>query len=344
MTSARTALQALGAVTLVALSACKAEAQRDVTIIPHPAWNSYMPDGIPYPESGSLVFEMSIPLERATDIGQTQYGNRAIAIGLEGSVEGDRLAGTVTEGALDYALTLPNGTVEIEQIIVLQASDGSFILARNAGVGPDADDVRVVMDFEAPNASEHAWLNTGTFVARRNLDIAAQELTISVYDVADVPVSTANAIRIEQPEELPPQPWDYREKEPAEVQGDVLIVENVTLGPSQSVGASKRGNRNIIPITGGTVSGQINGKVLMGGADYQNFGGPAAIDARYLWETDDGEIIVVRNTGGGMGGLVPIFEARVDGPYAYLNDNLYLSSPPGMGEGGVSITFYESTR
>ena len=122
-----------------------------------------------------------------------------------------------------------------------------------------------------------------------------------------------------------------------------MIRENVTLGPGQSVGESKRGIRNIIPITGGELSGRITGKVLMGGADYQNLSPPATIDAHYLWQAEDGEIIVVRN-GGTFGSLVPTFEARVDGPYAYLNEGRYLSSNPGMGQGGVSLTFYESTN
>ena len=70
---------------------------------------------------------------------------------------------------------------------------------------------------------------------------------------------------------------------------------------------------------------------------------PATIDAHYLWETDDGEVIVVRN-GGAFGALVPTFEARADGPYAYLNEGAYLSSNPGRGEGGVALTFHESAR
>jgi hypothetical protein len=41
---------------------------------------------------------------------------------------------------------------------------------------------------------------------------------------------------------------------------------------------------------------------------------------------------------------VPTFEARVDGPYAYLNSGRYLSSNPGMGQGGVGLTFYESVN
>jgi hypothetical protein len=127
----------------------------------------------------------------------------------------------------------------------------------------------------------------------------------------------------------------------SEQQGEILITENVTLGASQRVGASKRGTRNIIPITGGTVSGRFSGKVLMGGADYQILTPPATIDAHYLWQTDDDEIIIVRN-GGTFGALVPTFETRVDGPYAYLNTGSYVSSNPGVGQGGVALSFYES--
>jgi hypothetical protein len=82
----------------------------------------------------------------------------------------------------------------------------------------------------------------------------------------------------------------------------MLMRENVTLAPAQSVGPSKRGNRNIIPITGGELSGRITGKVLMGGADFQNLSPPATIDAHYLWQADNGEIIIVRN-GGSFGSL-----------------------------------------
>lgn len=301
-----------------------------------------MPDGIPSPEAGKPAFEIEVPLERATEIGRTQYGMRRVAVGLEGTVAGPKLSAIVTQGGLDFELALANGTIEIEQLLVLQAPDGSFIFARNAGTGVDAKDVRVVMDFEAPNASDFAWLNTGQFVARRELNAADKMLRLRVYDVSGVGVSEGNAVRVSKPAGVPAQPWDYRSRAPSEQPGEELIRENVTLGPGQSVGPSKHGNRNIIPITGGTISGRITGKVLMGGADYQNLSPPATIDAHYLWQADDGEIIIVRN-GGAFGSLVPTFEARVDGPYAFLNNGKYLSSNPGMGQGGVSLTFYEST-
>jgi hypothetical protein len=249
-------------------------------------------------------------------------------------------------GALDFELRLANGVVEVEDILVFKTGDGKFIYSRSAGVGPDAKDVRVAMDFEAPNGSEVDWLNVGKYVARRTLDESSNTLTLRVYDVSNVAVKTdgTNVIRIAKPAGSAAQPWNFRQKDPAEKPGMELIVESVGLSPSQRVGPSKRGNRNIIPITGGNLSGRITGKVLPGGADYQNLSAPPAIDARYLWQAADGEIIIVRNTTSAAGGLVPTFETRTDGPYAYLNQGLYLSSNPGIANGGVRITMYDSTR
>jgi len=334
----------MGAAIVLIFAGPLANAQSvGMTLIPDPAWDCYLPDGIPNPEDGTPIFQMQIPLDRAAHIGQTPYGDRRVAVGRTGTVSGARLSAAVMEGALDYELTLSNGTIEIEQILVLQADDGSYIYVRNAGTGPDETDVRVVLDFEAPDASDHAWLNAGTYVARRQLDPAAGMLTLSVYDVSAVPIDADKSVELAKPDGVPAQSWDYRQKSDSEQQGEMLIRENVTLSAGQSVGASKRGNRNIIPITGGELSGRITGKVLMGGADYQNLSPPATIDARYLWQAADGEIIIVRNAGT-FGSLVPTFETRVDGPYAFLNDGRYLSSNPGMGQGGVSLSFFESTN
>lgn len=337
-------LSVLGSVLWMAQFVDQAHAQRtDQALLPHPNWDCSMPEGIPSPESGSLIFEIAVPLDRAAEVGQTPFGNRRIAVGLQGAVDGPNLSATVMEGALDFELTLANGTIEIEQILVLRAADGRYILVRNAGTGPDASNVRLVVDFEAPADSEHAWLNSGQYVARREADFAEKSLVVRVYDVTGFAVNAADAIPIVKPAGIPAQTWGYRVKAPEESEGEPLITENVTLGPSQTVGVSKRGNRNIIPITGGELSGRLTGSVLMGGADYQDLDPPATIDARYLWQADDGEIIIVRN-GGPFGSLAPTFEARVDGPYAYLNTGLYLSSNPAMGQGGVALTFFESKK
>ena len=313
-------------------------------LVPHESWTCGMAEGIPNPESGSLIFEAEMKFERILDVGKTPYGNRQVIVVQEGVLSGLKMSGAVMPGALDFELRLSNGTVEIEQILVMKTSDGNYVYVRTAGTGADSNDVRVVMDFEAPNAGSFAWLNSGKYVARRILNAAARTLTLRVYDVSSVTLAadSANIIRISKPAGVPNQPWDYRKAASSERQGNVLITETVTLSPSQRVGASKRGNRNIIPITGGELSGRITGKVLFGGADYQNLSGPPTIDARYLWQTSDGDIIIVRNAGSGA--LVPTFEVRTDSPYAWLNTGYFLSSPPGIRPGGVSITMYESSR
>jgi hypothetical protein len=350
MTHTRPLAFLVGTILVLGVVAIRAAGQGSTpgagaVIVPHESWPCGLPDGIPIPESGTLVFQAEMTLDRVADLGSTQYGRRQVAVVREGTLAGARVAGSVMTGALDFELTLDNGVIEIEQILVLRISDGRFVYVRGAGTGPDAGDVRLVMDFEAPNASDAAWLNSGTYVGRRLLSAASRTMTLRVYDVSGVkPLKdAASVVRITKPAGVPPQPWDYRKAGPSETRGSRLITETVALSPSQSVGASKRGLRNIIPITGGELTGRITGKVLPGGADYQNLTPPATIDARYLWQTADGEIIIVRN-GGAFGSLVPTFEVRVDSPYAWLNTGAFLSSNPEMRPGGVGLTFYDSAR
>lgn len=314
-------------------------------IVPHESWNCGMPGGIPAPETGRLIFEAQINLAAVHNLGRTPYGTRQVAVVQEGVFTGPKVSGTVAAGSLDLELTLANGVIEVEQQIVLKTNDGKYIYVRAAGTGADAKDVRIVPDFEAPNASDFAWLNTGRYAARRVLNPSNKTMSLRVYEVPGITTSAnaANVIRITKPADVPAQPWDYRHAEPGEKQGNQLITEKVTLSPSQSVGVSKRGNRNIIPITGGELTGRVAGKVLFGGADYQNLSAPATIDARYLWQTNEGDIILVRN-GGAFGSLVPTFEVRTDSSYAWLNTGRFLSSNPGPQAGGVGITMFDSTR
>jgi hypothetical protein len=314
-------------------------------LIPHKSWPCGMAGGIPAPERGVPVFEANMTVDQAYDIGKTPYGQRSVIVVQGGTVSGRKINGSIMSGGLDFQLSFSNGGMEIEEIFVLRTSDGKYIYLRSAGMAADKSDVRMAPDFEAPNASDYNWLNTGKYAGRRVIDLSTKTMKISVYDVSGVAATpdATNSVQVTKPADVQDQPWDYRKASAEEKRGDQLISENVTLGASQSVGATKQGNRNIIPITGGTLSGKITGKVLSGGADYQNLANPATIDARYLWQTSDGEVIIVRN-GGSFGLLAPTFEVRLDSKYAWLNKGVYLSSNPGMGSGGVGLTFYESKR
>jgi hypothetical protein len=68
----------------------------------------------------------------------------------------------------------------------------------------------------------------------------------------------------------------------------------------QEVGNTGKGIRKVVPITGGTFEGPIiKGKVVAGGYDWQlvRADGVVEIDARYLLQTDGGDLITITNTG-----------------------------------------------
>lgn len=72
----------------------------------------------------------------------------------------------------------------------------------------------------------------------------------------------------------------------------------IEVAPPQEIGKTMQGERRIIPITGGKVTGHDwQGKVLAGGADYQLITTPRVtqLDARYAIETDKGERIYIHN-------------------------------------------------
>ena len=74
----------------------------------------------------------------------------------------------------------------------------------------------------------------------------------------------------------------------------------VEAGPVRSLGQGRLGQRRIVPIVGGRVSGaQVNGRILPGGADWLTVSpaGVALMDARYSLETDDGAIIEIIDQG-----------------------------------------------
>jgi Protein of unknown function (DUF3237) len=137
---------------------------------------------------------------------------------------------------------------------------------------------------------------------------------------------------------------------------EFVYEEVVTLAPSQPVGDTPQGHRNIVPITGGTFAGPwLKGKILPGGWDWQlaSPGGCFTIHADYMIQTDDGTIINVRNVGtqckstdGKQTALLtsPVFEAP-KGKYDWLNGGVYVGTLEGTSVNGspaVRIRFYKA--
>lgn len=75
---------------------------------------------------------------------------------------------------------------------------------------------------------------------------------------------------------------------------------SVALDPIREMGPGRAGQRRIIPIVGGTVSGpKLTGRILDLGADWQTIfaSGVAELDTRYAMETEDGAVIEIVNYG-----------------------------------------------
>lgn len=73
----------------------------------------------------------------------------------------------------------------------------------------------------------------------------------------------------------------------------------VDLAPIMDLGPGRAGQRRIIPIVGGRVTGRLSGTILDVGADWQTVtaDGVAELDARYAFRTDDGALVEIVNKG-----------------------------------------------
>ena len=141
--------------------------------------------------------------------------------------------------------------------------------------------------------------------------------------------------------------------EPAPPGFEFAFEEVVTLGPDVHPGRTALGERNMIPITGGTFEGpRLKGSVMPGGWDWQliRSDGCLQIKADYFLKTDDGAVINVLNTGVAcppVDGVLtpvrthPVFEAP-EGKYGWLNRATFIGTlePAGAGQHAVRIRFY----
>ncbi|OJW73547.1 MAG: hypothetical protein BGO57_07830 [Sphingomonadales bacterium 63-6] len=137
---------------------------------------------------------------------------------------------------------------------------------------------------------------------------------------------------------------------------EFVLEEIVKLGPVVEVGKTSKGERRIIPITGGRFEGPgIKGEIVPGGWDWQltRADGCTEVEADYFLKTDDGVVINVINKGalcppaqGAAPSPVrthPVFEAPL-GKYEWMSKTAFIGTlemaDPAEGP-AVKIRFYK---
>lgn len=303
---------------------CPGNGESETVIIPDATWDCSMPNGIPQPEMGELLFTATLPTSQTVNVGQTPMGIRKVIPTLGGNISGD-ISGEILSGALDFELALPSGAKEYESRYTIETSNGSLIYMRNCGVA-DGNDIRFVTDFEAPNNSAFAWLNQEQYIGTRK--VVNGQIEISVYANLAV-TSGASYVHTPSDNQLVQQSWDCPTANTHLQQGREILSASVGIGSFQTIGDSKYGSRRIIPITGGSFSGDINGDVNAGGADFQlTVNDDLSLEARYTLQAQNGENIVVRNCGDFAQGdlTTPYFEANINGSYNWLNEGEFVGT------------------
>lgn len=117
-------------------------------------------------------------------------------------------------------------------------------------------------------------------------------------------------------------------------------------GPTETNGI----NRVVIPITGGTVDGDITAEILPGGSDWQTINpatGRAELCATYCIKTEDGAIIEVCNEGiiypdekNYYFTTSPKFKAPSGSSYDWLNNRIFVCKPIGFEDGMVHLRIW----
>jgi hypothetical protein len=146
---------------------------------------------------------------------------------------------------------------------------------------------------------------------------------------------------------------------------EFVFEEHVTLAPAVVQGETDLGQRQYIPITGGTIAGpKLKGEVIPGGWDYQLRlpGGCTSLSADYFLRAADGTVIHVLNQAfncGATGAAAertwarPTFEVPKGSAHEWLTRGTFVASievdppaapvPPGGTAPltGIRIKFYQ---
>jgi hypothetical protein len=136
------------------------------------------------PPQTEFVFEARVTCDPLIVVGDGKLGKRQLVPITGGEFSGPSIQGRILPGGADWQLVRPDGVLEIEARYTIQTNDGINISVRNRGIAlyPPVSEtvyVRTIPEFEAPTASDYAWLNKAIFVGTVQ-PISRQPLVVQV--------------------------------------------------------------------------------------------------------------------------------------------------------------------
>jgi Protein of unknown function (DUF3237) len=115
------------------------------------------------------LMTLRLSTARTHDIGTGPHGTRVTFPITGGSFEGDRLRGKVLPGGYDWTTRRPDGVLELDERITLEAEDGALIHMSFTGIvfdaPPGAPYFRTLPRFETADA-RYSFLNQVLAVGR----------------------------------------------------------------------------------------------------------------------------------------------------------------------------------
>ena len=115
------------------------------------------------PPAFEFVFQETVTLGKAVEVGKTARGTRRIIPITGGHFEGPNIKGEVMPGGWDWQLTRADGCTDVKADYFLKTDDGVVINVVNTGeIWPGAP-VRTHPVFESP-LGKYEWLGRQAFV------------------------------------------------------------------------------------------------------------------------------------------------------------------------------------